>query len=484
MPAALPRRAAAPQHGGMKSAALCCLLLLPAARSAEEARPNVLLIISDDMKAALGCQGNPLARTPNLDKLAAQGLLFERAYCQFPLCNPSRVSMLTGRHPQSTGVLGNRDEFRKTHPGWFTLPQWFKRHGYVSARTGKIFHGGIDDPASWSGSAMAGLKVEKRPAQTPWPLPGDEALAKDRKSDRRIILEGNGDGHPENAIADRAIAFLRANRTRPFFLACGFVQPHSPPTAPRRFHEAYRHAEIPLPPDFAPRPTVPEGFPKAAIRPKNADLFIGRNAGEEEAREMIRAYHAAMAWADWNAGRVLDELDRLGLAEKTIVVFWSDHGYQLGEKGKWSKAGSLFETGTRVPLIIRKPGGPAGTKCPRVVESIDLFPTLAKLCKLPAPPGAEGRDLSPLLENPAAAWPHPAFTIWSEDGKTATGVSIRTEKWRYAEYAAGGSLLLDPAADPHEMKNLAEDPAFATVRASLSAKIAAFQKLGPPRASD
>ncbi len=468
---------------GMKHAALLCLLLFAAARVAARG-PNVLLIISDDMRAGLGCQGNPLARTPNLDKLAAGGLLFEKAYCQFPLCNPSRVSMLTGRHPETTGVLGNRDEFRKDHPDWFTLPQWFKQHGYVSAKTGKIFHGGIDDPASWSEGAMAGLKVEKRPAQTAWPLPGDEKLSKDRKSDRRIILEGNGDGHPENAVADRAIAFLRANRDKPFFLACGFVQPHSPPTAPRRFYEAYRDIRIPLPPDFAPRPFVPEGFPKAAIRPKNADLFVGREATAEEAREMIAAYHAAMAWTDWNAGRVLDELDRLGLAEDTIVVFWSDHGYQLGEKGKWSKAGSLFEAGARVPLILRVPGGAAGAKCPRVVESLDLFPTLAKLCKLPPPPGAEGRDLSPLLADPAAKWPHPAFTIWSEDGRTATGVSIRTEKWRYAEYSAGGALLLDPESDPHEMKNLAEDPAFAAVRASLSAKIAAFQEPGPPRSSD
>jgi iduronate 2-sulfatase len=199
---------------------------------------------------------------------------------------------------------------------------------------------------------------------------------------------------------------------------------------------------------------------------------------------MIRAYHAGMAWADWNAGRVLDELGRLGLAENTIVVFWSDHGYQLGEKGKWSKAGSLFEAGARVPLIIRVPGGSAGRKCARVVESIDLFPTLAALCGLPAAPGMEGRDLTPLLKDPQGPWDHPAFTIWSEDGKTATGTSIRTEKWRYAEYTAGGAMLLDPAADPHEMKNLADDPAFAPIREELSKKIAAFKGTGPARSSN
>lgn len=463
---------------------LAALLLLLAPLQAEDPKPNVLFLISDDMKAALGCLGEPLARTPNLDKLAASGVLFDKAYCQFPLCNPSRASMLTGRYPKTTGVLGNRDDFRKLHPEWSTLPQWFKDHGYISMKTGKIFHGGIEDEASWSENAMAGVKVEKRPAQTKWPLEGDDKLNKNEKSDRRIILDGNGDGHPENAVADRAIGFLRAKHDKPFFLACGFVQPHSPPTTPRSFYEAYRTEEIPLPPDFAPRPTVPEGFPKAAIRPRNADLFAGRDASKAEAKEMIRAYHSGIAWTDWNAGRVLDELERLGLAENTIVVFWSDHGYQLGEKGKWSKAGSLFEAGARVPLIIRVPGGAAGRKCSRVVESIDLFPSLASLCGLPAAPGAEGRDLTPLLKDPQAAWEHPAFTIWSEDGKTATGTSIRTEKWRYAEYSAGGAMLLDPAADPHEMKNLADDPAFAPVRAELSGKIAAFKGTGPARSSD
>ena len=467
----------------MKLAIVSILLLSTLARS-EDRKPNVLLLISDDMKAALGVQGNPLARTPNLDKLAASGVLFDKAYCQFPLCNPSRASMLTGRYPKTTGVLGNRDDFRKLHPDWSTLPQWFKDHGYISAKTGKIFHGGIEDEASWSEDAMAGAKVDKRPRQTAWPLPGDDKLTKNEKSDRRIILEGNGDGHPENAVADRAIGFLRTKHDKPFFLACGLVQPHSPPTAPRSFYDAYRTEDIPLPPDFAPRPTVPNGFPKAAIRPQNADLFAGRDASEVEAKEMIRAYHAGIAWTDWNAGRVLDELERLGLAENTIVVFWSDHGYQLGEKGKWSKAGSLFEAGARVPLIIRVPGGLANRKCQRVVESIDLFPTLAALCQLPSPGGTEGRDLSPLLKNPEAEWDHPAFSIWSEDGKTATGTSIRTEKWRYAEYTAGGAMLLDPAADPHEMKNLADDPAFAGVRAELSAKIATFRGKEPARASD
>lgn len=459
----------------MKFIALLVLMAGFSARAAD-APPNVLFLISDDMRAILGCEGDPLAHTPNLDRLAASGILFEKAYCQFPLCNPSRSSMLTGRYPKTTGVLGNREDVRKLHPDWVTLPLWFKQHGYIAMETGKIFHGGIDDKESWSEDAMEGVTVEKRPAQTKWPLPGDDKLDKSQSSDRRILLDGNGDGHPENGIADRAIGFLRAKHDKPFFLACGFVQPHSPPTAPKSFYDAYRTEDIPLPPDFAPRPTVPPGFPKSAIRPHNADLFIGRDASEDEAREMIRAYRAGIAWTDWNVGRVLDELERTGLAENTVVVFWSDHGYQLGEKGKWSKAGSLFEAGTKVPCIIRVPGSEAnGKKCPRVVESIDFFPTLAALCKLPKPPGVEGRDISPLLRDPAQAWDHPAFTIWSEDGKQETGLAIRTEKWRYAEYPGDGAMLLDPAADPHELKNLADDPAYAEVRAGLAKQIAGFQ---------
>ena len=195
------------------------------------------------------------------------------------------------------------------------------------------------------------------------------------------------------------------------------------------------------------RPTVPEGFPAGSIRPKNADLFIGREATPEQAREMIRAYLASSAYVDWNVGRVLDALKELGLQDNTIVVFWGDHGFQLGEKGKWSKAGSLWEQGARVPLLICDPRAEGnGNACPRVVESLDLFPTLADLCGLPPAEGLEGRSVAPLLADPQAAWNHPAFTLWSEDGAYVTGVAVRTEHWRYAEFygRGAGAMLTDP----------------------------------------
>lgn len=465
---------------------ICLLALTSLASVAGTNKLNVLFLISDDLRTELGCYGSTLARTPNLDALAATGVRFDRAYCQYPICNPSRVSMLTGRHPGTTGVLGNRTDFRKAHPDWVTLPQLFKQHGYVSLRTGKIFHGGIDDVQSWTEGAetqrLAGIQGEvdedDRPLNAPRPdrprnAGNTNQLTAAQRSDRILVLEGNGESHGDYKTADRAIQFLRDNKDKPFFLGCGFVKPHSPPTAPKKFFDLWDVDKIPLPPDFAPRPTVPEGFPKASIRPKNADLFIGRDASPEEAREMIRAYLASSAWMDWNVGRVLAELDTLGLRENTIIVFWGDHGYQLGEKGKWSKAGSLFEQGDRTPFIIVAPGAKGnGQSCARVVQAVDFYPTLAELCGLPLPQGLEGRSLVPLLNNPRAEWNHPAYTVWSEDGKTYHGVAVRNERWRYAEFGDGGkngAMLFDEDADAHDMNNLADDPKFAAVKAELSA---------------
>jgi len=441
-------------------------------------RPNVLFLMSDDMRVELGCYDSRFhAHTPNLDALAKSGVRFDRNYCQFPLCNPSRSSLLTGRHPTTTHVLGNRTAFRDEHPDWISLPQLFKDNGYVSCRTGKIFHGGIDDPKAWT---VAGGAVDEESAAVPASGAGAsrENLTRAQYSDRIVTLEGNGEGHGDYQTADRAIAFLREYKDRPFFIGCGFVKPHSPPTAPRRFFDLYDVAHIELPPDFAATPTVPPGFPKAAIRPRNADLFIGRPASTTEAREVIRAYLASLSWCDWNIGRVIGELARLGLRQNTIIVFVADHGYQLGEKGKWSKAGSLFEMGTRVPMMIAAPNAKGnGQASLRMVQSVDIYSTLVELCGLTLPPGNEGRSLAPLLDDPRASWEHPAYSVWSEDGSSLHGVAVRTEQWRYAEFGASGkngAMLFDPHSDPFEMKNLADDPKYARVRATLSPLVRAY----------
>lgn len=476
------------------SAALSFPSFLHKVRGAKTAqRPNVLFIVADDLRVELGCYDSMFgAQTPNLDALARVGVRFDRAYCQFPLCNPSRVSMLTGRTPATTGVLSNRTNFRTLHPDWVTLPQLFKQYGYVCVRSGKIFHGGLDDARSWSSSTgpaegadlsedpTVASEAERERGRTQLPIgegsmPAQTASTRAAYSDRIVVLDGDGETHGDYRTAERTIANLRKFKDQPFFIACGFVKPHSPPSAPKRFFDLYDPSKIKLPPDFAPEPVVPPGFPAAAIRKRNADLFIGRAASESEAKQVIRAYLASVSWLDWNVGRVLGELDRLKLRENTIVVFVSDNGYQLGEKGKWSKAGSLFEMGTRVPLIIAAPGMKGnGRVCRRIVELVDIYPTLVELCKLPKPAELDGTSLVQLLNNPTSRWEKPAFSVWSEDGKTFHGIAVRTQRWRYVEFGpngVNGAMLFDVEKDPFEIHNLASDPKYKSVCAELSALV-------------
>lgn len=484
-------------HGRMGRVRFGFLVALMAgvAAAAEPKRMNVLFVASDDMRAELSSYRG-LARTPHLDRLGAQGVRFERAYCQYPLCNPSRTSLLTGRHPTTTNLYGNRDWFGAWYPDWVSLPKHFKQQGYVTLRTGKIFHGGIDDFTAWTqGGEPHDYGDQKAPAATPPRQaisPQQEAERVSRlvagdvnraaRSDRWEAVEGGAESRlGDTRVADRAIEYLRARARaaggEPFFLAVGFSKPHSPLVAPKRFFDLHPLEDIALPVDFASRPTVPEGFPEGSIRPNNADLFIRRDASPEAAREMIRAYLACVAYVDWNVGRVLAELDALGLRDETIVVFWSDHGYQLGEKGKWSKAGSLWEQGARVPLIIHDPRAAGnGTVSRRVVQLVDLYPTLVELTGLPRPDGLEGRSLAPLLQQPEREWDHPAYTVWNERNRGITGVVVRTERWRYAEFfgRGAGAMLTDPIEDPHETKNLATDPRHADVVRELSALIARY----------
>jgi PelA/Pel-15E family pectate lyase len=463
---------------------VACVAGTAVCSAASDSALNVLLIISDDLRTELGCYGSHQARTPRLDALAEDGVRFDRAYCQFPLCNPSRSSLLTGRRPTTIGVLGNRTWFGDQHPDLVSLPKLFRAHGYQTVRSGKIFHGGIDDADAWSqggqprGGSLRGTSSPRRDPASQAPATG---LTKAQRSDRWMILQGNTALGGDHRVADRAIEYLAGRRADapPFFLACGFSKPHSPLAAPQRFFDLFDAEQVQLPPDFAPRPTVPPGFPAGAIRPKNADLFIGRDATPQAAREMIRAYLASTAWMDFQVGRVLDALGALHLRERTIVVFWGDHGYQLGEKGKWSKAGSLWEQGTRVPLIIHDPRAAGnGTASPRVVETLDLYPTLVELCGLPDPGGLEGRSLAPLLEAPDSPWNHPAYTIWSEDGAHVTGAAVRTEHWRYAEYygRGEGAMLLDEVNDPHELRNLVTEPAHSDVVARLSGLVREYTR--------
>ena len=453
---------------------------------------NVLFFMSDDMRPELACYASRFqVHSPNIDTLAGQGVRFDRNYCQFPLCNPSRSSLFTGHPPHTTKVLGNTTSVRNLHPDWVTLPQLFRESGYTTLRSGKLFHAGLDDHKAWTDfdgdvesfhPTQEGKRMDIPRVQIAQPdgvlpvLPADNQRA--ANSDRILVLDGNGEGASDYLVADRAIEYLNQCKDKPFFIGCGFSKPHSPPTAPQRFFDLYDPKKLQLPPDFAAWPTVPAGFPKAAIRMRNADLFIGRGASTSEAQEVIRAYLASISWADWNLGRVLAELDRLGLRDNTMVVFVADHGYQLGEKGKWSKAGSLFEGGTRVPLVIDMPGAKGnGRSCTRIVQSLDIYRTVAELCGLEVGSGIEGNSLVPLLQDPRAAWERPAFSIWSEDGSSVHGTAVRTEQWRYAEFGKGavnGAMLFDVHADPLELTNRADDPKLKQVRTHLSGLIAEY----------
>ena len=476
-----------------------------AAVSRRKRPPSVLFLMSDDMRTELACYGSRFnVHSPNIDALASRGVRFDRNYCQFPLCGPSRSSLFSGHIPRETGVLGNGGAgVTSTHPDWVTLPRLFRDSGYTTFRSGKLFHPSQDDRSAWMdfednerpspnpadaalrAKNQRGTKMEIPRAQIPMPdgvlppLPVDSQQA--AYSDEIVVLEGNGEGHGDYAAVDRAIRMLNqaAAMDKPFFVGCGVVKPHSPPTAPQKFFDMYDPAKMQLTPDFAAWPAVPKGWPRASIRPRNADLFIGRGASEDEARQVIRAYVASISWADWNLGRVIAELDRLKLRDKTIIVFVTDHGYQLGENGKWSKAGSLFEGGTRVPLIIDAPGMLGnGRACTRMVQSLDIYRTLCELAGLEPPSHVTGTSLVPLLQDPRGPkWDQPAYSIWSEDGRTIHGTAVRTEKWRYAEYgkdAANGALLFDVHADPMELNNLASDASHSVVRTELSKLVNAY----------
>lgn len=432
-------------------------------------KPNVLLITADDLRPELGCYGHTQVKTPHIDALAKSGVRFERAYVQYPLCNPSRTSMLNGRYPTTTGVLDNRTWVGAAHPDFVSLPKHFQASGYVTLRCGKIFHGGIDDADAWTEGGQkrnfeggtANIKPNPNQAQ---------------QSDRIVVLEGDGSNHADYRTSEQALAYLQANKDKPFFLACGFTKPHSAPTAPKKYFDMYDPQKIPLPVDFAARPTVPDGFPKASVPVRNSDLFINRDASPEEARRVIQAYWASLTWVDALVGKVIAELDRLKLRENTIIVFWGDHGYHLGEKGKWSKHGSLFEVGTRVPLVFCAPGTPAsGRASPRVVQSIDIYPTLCELCGLAAPKGLEGHSLVRLLRDAHAKWDYPAFTVIGTNDKL-NGVAVRTARYRYAEYANGQAMLFDEHADPHELKNLDGDEKLAKTKAELAQLVKRFRK--------
>lgn len=447
---------------------LPALLAAPArAQQKPASRPNVLLIMSDDLNNDMGVYGHPMVKTPHIERLAARGLRFDRAYNQFPLCSPSRVSMMTGLRPDTTRIYELQTHFRTTIPDVVTLPQLFRKNGYVAARVGKIYHygnpgqigtSGLDDPASWDEFVNPrGIDKDEEPVLT--------NLLPKRGLGSTLAFYASpapDEQHTDGKVATETIALLEKHKDRPFFIAAGFYRPHCPYIAPKKYFDLYPLEKISVP-RFTPEQIADLPQPALWTRPPNWDL------PEEGLRKSIQAYYASISFVDAQVGRLLAALDRLKLSDKTIVVFVSDHGYHLGELGQWMKM-SLFERSARQPLIVAAPGMKRGVST-RNVELVDVYPTLGELAGLSLPPGLHGRSLIPLLKNPRAPWDRPAFTQVTRGGaqNRFMGYSVRTETWRYIEWDEGtrGSQLYNEIDDPQELKNLASDPKHATVVAEM-----------------
>lgn len=437
---------------------------------------NVLFLVADDLNTDIGSYGAAV-RTPHLDRLAARGVRFDRAYTQYPLCSPSRSSFLTGRRPNATGVLTNpgrnplSPHFRERIPATVTMPQLFKQHGWFAARVGKLFHygvpldigtGSLDDHRSWDlainprGRDRDGL--DRVFSLVPGQYGGTLSWLADQGSDAE---QTDGIG------AADAVRLLErfAREDRPFFLAVGFYRPHTPYVAPGKYFDLYPAADITLPvPSADDRARTPAAAYTSALKEQDA-------MSDAQRREAIQAYRASTSFMDAQAGIVLDALDRLGLSGRTVVVFTSDHGYHLGDHGLWQKM-SLFEGSTRVPLLVAAPGMKAGGGVARSpVELVDVYPTLAELAGLQAPDYLDGVSLRPMLDSPERSVKEAAFS------QVRDGYAVRTARWRYIEWAEGakGAQLYDMEQDPRETTNLAQDARYADRVAEMKARLQTYR---------
>jgi iduronate 2-sulfatase len=459
--------------------ALCSALAPPlSAAYGNGGRPNVLFIIADDLTAtALSCYGNATCRTPNIDRLAARGTRFTRAFCNATYCGPSRASMLSGYYPHATGVLGYTSP-RPAIGGRATWPQHFKDSGYYTARVSKIYHMGVpggieeggdgaDDPASWT---------ERFNSPGPeWKAPGAGETLEGNPDGKKpvvggntfVVVEADGDDlvHSDGKTAAKAVELIREHAGKPFFLAVGFVRPHVPFVAPRKYFEPFLpYDKLMLPPKVA---GDWDDIPPAGINYKTS---VNMKMDVRRQKKAVGGYYASVAYMDAQVGKVLDALERSGQAGNTIVVFTSDHGYHLGEHDFWAKV-SLHDESAKVPLIVHVPGKRPSV-CHSLVELIDLYPTVAGLCGLEVPARLQGKDLSRMFYDPSYQVRDSAFCV----APSSRGFLLREDRWafiQYAEDASKGIELFDVSNDPGQYTNLAGKPEFAPVVEGFRAKLAA-----------
>lgn len=443
------------------------LLLTPAAGLAAASqtahKPNILFIAIDDLRDWVGFLGaNSQVKTPHLDRLAARGVAFTRAYCASPLCNPSRAALLSGLRAGSTGVYNNNIDWRRVIPAdATTLPLHFKNHGYYVAGAGKIYHERFRRDSDWRDylGKGGGDEDDKRARARKGKGGGVTSVAPDASNITIGPIDGDDDAMIDYHSVSYVIKKLGEKRDQPFFLACGLKKPHLPWTAPKKYFDLYPLHAVLLPKvlqtDLDDVPPIGVRFAKR--REHDAIVRDGKW------KDCVHAYLATISFCDAMIGRLLDGLDRSGHASDTIICCWSDHGWHLGEKQHWHKS-TLWEEATRAPHIWVVPGlTRAGGTCGRPVDYMNIYPTLCELAGLPAPKHVQGVSIKPLLADPSAAWERPAVTTHGFSNHT-----VRTQRWRYIRYADGGEELYDHEKDPLEWTNLAKDPQLGSVRAELA----------------
>jgi arylsulfatase A-like enzyme len=457
--------------GGAAASIMCQMSAAAASRSSQRRKKNVLFIAVDDLRPQLGCYGKKHIISPNIDRLAARGLLFESTYCQQAVCGPTRASLLSGVRPDTSEIYGNRTPVRKAMPNVTTLPEHFKNNGYETASIGKIYHFSDDDRQGWSKEPYRAEKLK----ESIWTGRGyltSTAIAEMTLYNRQFPkMKGRGpafeaaevpdDSYPDGANVEHALQELNRLKDKPFFLAMGFYKPHLPFNAPKHYWDMYKPGDITL----ADNPFVPKNAPKYAMTnwgelrnyygiPKKGPC------SDELARQLIHGYYACITYIDALIGRLLDELDKLKLTDNTVIILWGDHGWKLGEHGGWCKH-TNFELDTHVPMILSVPGiKTAGRRTKALTEYVDIYPTLSEACWLELPDHLEGHSMMPLLEDPDRPWKKAAFSQYPRGGRIM-GYSMKTKRFRYTEWQdrPTGKImareLYDHNKDPHENVNVA-----------------------------
>lgn len=451
---------------------------------------NVLFIISDDLTAtALSCYGNQVCQTPNIDRIAAKGTRFTHAYCQATYCGPSRASFMSGYYPHATKAFGyvSPRSYIGEKPTWAQL---FKNNGYYSARVSKIYHMGVpgdiekgndgtDDPASWT---------ERFNSQGPeWAAPGEGETLENNPDGKKpavggntfVVVEADGDDlvHSDGKTARKAVELIQQHKDEPFFLGIGFVRPHVPFVAPRTYFPPYKPYSKHVLPEKVPGDW--DDIPKLGINYKTS---TGMQMDIRRQKKAVGGYLASVAYMDRQVGKVLDALEQAGIADRTIVIFTSDHGYHLGEHDFWAKV-SLHEESAAVPLIISVPGKSPAV-CNSLAELLDLYPTISSLCGLQVPAGIQGKNLAPLLDDPTLSVREAAFSV-DPRNKGNRGFLLRDDRWAYIQYredASGGIELFDMEKDPKQYTNLAAKPGYEKVVAQFKQRMA--EKLKAIRSND